>query len=107
MILLNQISRLGIGTSRTASLGNRMKADGFRQLLDEAALNGVNLLDTSNFYGTGDAEYMIGRAMKMSDVHFFVITKAGLPGVNFPSWLSPLNQNWESSGTYDLSHSSF
>ncbi|GAB2942462.1 aldo/keto reductase [Hymenobacter coalescens] len=92
MISLDQLSRVGIGTSRAASLGSRLPADTFRAFLRLAAEQGVNLIDTADYYGSGDAERLVGRALKATAQPFFVVTKAGLPCVHTPGWLSPLNQ---------------
>ena len=92
MIDLHQLSQLGIGTSRVASLGNRLSSDEFVNFLRLATANGVNLIDTADFYGSGDAERLIGKCLNNTDYPFFVVTKAGLPCVHTPGWLSPLNQ---------------
>ncbi|MVM35511.1 hypothetical protein GO755_36155 [Spirosoma sp. HMF4905] len=92
MIALHQLSRVGIGTSRVASLGSRLSSDEFINLLTVATANGVNLIDTADFYGSGDAERLIGKCLKTTGYPFFVVTKAGLPYVHAPNWLSPLNQ---------------
>lgn len=92
MISLTQLSRVGINTSHTASLGSRLPPAAFATLLQLATERGVNLLDTSDFYGSGDAERLIGRTLKATGYPFFVMTKAGLPRVHAPSWLSPLHQ---------------
>ncbi|GAB4012805.1 hypothetical protein GCM10028808_30050 [Spirosoma migulaei] len=92
MITLNQLSQVGIGTSRVASLGSRLSSDAFTDFLTIANARGVNLIDTADFYGSGDAERLIGKCLKEADFPFFVVTKAGLPCVHTPGWLSPMNQ---------------
>jgi pyridoxine 4-dehydrogenase len=92
MLSLDKLSRVGIGTSRVASLGSRMTPPTFTTLLKAAAEHGVNLIDTSDFYGSGDAERLISKCLKNISHPFFVVTKAGLPCVHTPGWLSPLNQ---------------
>lgn len=92
MITLDQLSRLGIGTSRAGSLGSRLSPDYFGNFLKVASAHHLNVLDTSDFYGSGDAERLIRKGIKASGAPFFVITKAGLPCVHTPGWLSPLNQ---------------
>ncbi|MBC3787719.1 aldo/keto reductase [Spirosoma utsteinense] len=92
MIALDQISQLGIGTSRAASLGSRLSTDQFRAFLDVASAGKVNLIDTADAYGSGDSERLIRASVKASGQSFFIITKAGLPYVHTPGWLSPLNQ---------------
>lgn len=92
MISLDQLSPVGIGTSRVASLGSRLSADAFTTFLKIATERGVNLIDTADFYGSGDSERLIGKCLKTTGYPFFVVTKAGLPCVHTPGWLSPLNQ---------------
>ncbi|GAB3801637.1 hypothetical protein GCM10028819_29290 [Spirosoma humi] len=92
MITLDQLSSLGIGTSRAASLGSRLSPDFFAGLLRLASEQGVNLIDTADFYGSGDSERLIAKTLKATDLPYFVVTKAGLPCVHTPGWLSPLNQ---------------
>ncbi len=92
MIALNKLSRVGIGTSRAASLGSRTPPAAFAAFLRIATEQGVNLIDTADFYGSGDAERLIGKCLKTTGYPFFVVTKAGLPCVHAPDWLSPLNQ---------------
>ena len=92
MITLNQLSQVGIGTSRVASLGSRMSSDVFIDFLTIANAKGVNLIDTADYYGSGDSERLISKCLKETNLPFFVVTKAGLPCVHTPGWLSPLNQ---------------
>ncbi len=92
MISLDQLSRLGIGTSRAGSLGSRLSPDYFSQFLKVASEHKLNVVDTADFYGSGDAERLIRKAVKVTGAPFFIITKAGLPCVHTPGWLSPLNQ---------------
>ncbi|AWM34173.1 aldo/keto reductase [Hymenobacter nivis] len=92
MISITQLSRVGLGTSRAASLGSRMAPAAFNAFLKLATEQNVNLIDTSDFYGSGDAERLIGRGLRATGYPFFVVTKAGLPRVHAPGWLSPLNQ---------------
>ncbi|UOQ77679.1 aldo/keto reductase [Hymenobacter sp. 5516J-16] len=92
MISLEQLSPLGIGTSRVASLGSRLAPAAFAEMLQVAAEREVNLIDTADFYGSGDAERLIRKGIKATGKPFFVVTKAGQPYVHTPGWLSPLNQ---------------
>ncbi len=73
-------------------MGSRLSIDQFRTFLDVAAAGHVNLIDTADFYGSGDSERLIARGLKATGHPFFVVTKAGLPCVHTPGWLSPLNQ---------------
>jgi pyridoxine 4-dehydrogenase len=92
MILLNQLSQLGMGTSKAGSLGSRMSIRQFSEFLAIASANQLNLIDTADAYGSGDAERLIRTCIGSRAASFFVITKAGLPYVHTPGWLSPLNQ---------------
>ncbi|MBD2701433.1 aldo/keto reductase [Spirosoma sp. BT702] len=92
MITVDQLSQVGIGTSRVASLGSRMSSDTFMDFLTIANARGINLIDTADFYGSGDSERLISKCLKETGFPFFVMTKAGLPCVHTPGWLSPLNQ---------------
>ncbi|ADB40347.1 aldo/keto reductase [Spirosoma linguale] len=92
MITLDQLSPLGIGTSRAASLGSRLATHDFVDFLRIASERGINLIDTADFYGSGDAERLISQGVRATGLPFFVVTKAGLPRVHTPGWLSPLNQ---------------
>lgn len=92
MIALDQLSPLGIGTSRVGSLGSRISPAYFGDMLNVAAENHVNLIDTADAYGSGDAERLVGQCIRNDRSAFFVMTKAGIPHVHTPGWLSPLNQ---------------
>ncbi|GAB3724217.1 aldo/keto reductase [Spirosoma lituiforme] len=92
MITLDKLSSFGIGTSRAASLGSRLTPDFFASLLRLASEQDVNLIDTADFYGSGDSERLISKTLRTTGLPFFVMTKAGLPRVHAPGWLSPLNQ---------------
>jgi aryl-alcohol dehydrogenase-like predicted oxidoreductase len=91
-ILLNAISPCGLGTSNIASLGRAMKQNDFNKLLHAAIDNEINIIDTANTYGSGDSEFMIGKSIRNIRDDLFIMTKAGLPVVNLPEYLSPLNQ---------------
>ncbi len=69
-----------------------MSPDAFTAFLKIATEQGVNLIDTADFYGSGDSERLIAKCLKTTGYPFFVVTKAGLPCVHTPGWLSPLNQ---------------
>lgn len=86
------LSAVGLGTSRAASLGSRIPATQFEALFDTGAAAGLTLIDTSDAYGSGDAERLVGSALAKRSQGFFVVTKAGLPRMALPAALSPLNQ---------------
>lgn len=92
MITLNQMSPLGIGTSRSGSLGSRISPSYFGDMLTMASTSNVNVIDTANAYGSGDAERLIGKCIRDDRAAYFIITKAGIPYMHTPGWLSPLNQ---------------
>jgi aryl-alcohol dehydrogenase-like predicted oxidoreductase len=91
-ILLKDISLIGLGTSNIASLGRSMNHYNFNNLLHAAIDNEINIIDTANTYGSGDSEFMIGKSIRNVRDDLFIMTKAGLPVVNLPEYLSPLNQ---------------
>jgi len=90
---MQQLSPIGLGTGRLASLGSRATSKEAFILLNNAIDHGIRVVDTADTYGSGDSERTIGNALRSrprSD--FFVITKAGLPRVALPAAFSPLNQ---------------
>lgn len=87
-----KLSSIGLGTSRSASLGNRISKNEAKELFEVALTNNVRVIDTADTYGSGDAERMIGRAIAGKRNDFFLISKAGLPHMHLPEILSPLNQ---------------
>lgn len=92
MVLLDQLSALGIGTSRAGSLGSRLSPEYFGNIVRLASQNQINLIDTANAYGSGDAERLISKGISGNRSSFFIMTKAGIPMFHTPAWLSPLNQ---------------
>jgi pyridoxine 4-dehydrogenase len=52
----------------------------------------VTTIDTSDTYGSGDSERMIGRAIYNNRKDFQIITKAGFPYLGLPGFMSPMNQ---------------
>ncbi len=92
MIISSKITKTGLGTSRLASLGGALSQPACNHLIKIAFDNNIRVLDTADFYGTGDAERMISKAVAGKRNEFFIITKAGFPVVSLPGWLSPLNQ---------------
>lgn len=92
MVLLEQLSSLGIGTSRAGSLGSRLSTAQFGDIVRLASDNRINLIDTADTYGSGDSERLIHKCIAANRSSFFVMTKAGIPLFDTPEWLSPLNQ---------------
>jgi pyridoxine 4-dehydrogenase len=89
---LNKFSALGLGTSHLSSLGRSINLLEAKTLFDTALAMNVTTIDTSDTYGSGDSERLIGRAIHDNRQDFQIITKAGFPYLHLPSYLSPLNQ---------------
>lgn len=89
---MNQISKLGIGTSTIASLGRSISFKKAQLILKTALDYDINTIDTSDTYGSGDAETLIGKVIREDREKYFIISKTGMPTVNLPSFLSPINQ---------------
>ena len=86
------MSRLGLGTGRIASIGTRLSDRDAAELFRAALDAGINVIDTADAYGSGDSERLIGKLIKGRREEYFLVTKAGLPYVSLPGYLSPLNQ---------------
>jgi aryl-alcohol dehydrogenase-like predicted oxidoreductase len=89
---LSRLTSLGLGTSHLASLGSSISKQQTDHLIRTALDRGILVIDTADTYGSGDAERRIGHALRGRRDEVFLITKAGLPFVALPSFLSPLNQ---------------
>lgn len=89
---MSQISKLGIGTSNIASLGRSITFKKAQLIFKTALDYNINTIDTSDTYGSGDAETLIGKIIREDRKKYFIISKAGMPTVNLPSFLSPINQ---------------
>jgi len=92
MVLSSNFSPLGLGTSHIASLGSRISLADAKKLIAKALESNVTLIDTSDTYGSGDAERMVGKAISGMRDDFFIMTKAGFTYMALPEFLSPLNQ---------------
>jgi aryl-alcohol dehydrogenase-like predicted oxidoreductase len=87
-----EVSPLGLGTSRMASLGaGRSRRDAAR-LLDAAADLGVTFIDTADTYGSTACERWLGEAMTGRSHRFVVATKCGLATADLPGPFRVLNQ---------------
>lgn len=82
----------GLGTSQIASLGRRLDFNKAVELFKFAFNNNISIIDTASSYGSGDAEYLIGKVLKEINFKPFIITKAGFPYAAYPQLFSPLNQ---------------
>ena len=87
-----EVSVLGLGTSRLASLGTRNSPRDISGLLDVASELGVNFIDTADTYGSGACERLLGQILRQQPERFTIATKGGLPVVDLPPPLRPLNQ---------------
>jgi len=92
MVNINKISKIGLGTGTLASLGVSISQAECNHLIKTGFEHGVTVLDTADTYGSGDAELMIGKAIKGNRDNLFLITKAGFPYISLPHWASPINQ---------------
>ena len=87
-----QVSVLGLGTSRLASLGARVSSALEGRLLDVATDVGVNFIDTADTYGSSDCERLLGDLLRTRRGKFHVGTKGGFTLCDFPPPLRILNQ---------------
>jgi pyridoxine 4-dehydrogenase len=87
-----EVSVLGLGTSRLASLGTRHSRRDVARLLDTASEQGVNFIDTADTYGSGACERLLGVLLRGQPERFTIATKGGLGVVDLPVPLRPLNQ---------------
>lgn len=86
------VSRLGLGTSRMASLGSGRSRRDAARLLDTAADLGITFIDTADTYGSTASERWLGEVMQGRHDRFVVATKSGLATADFPAPLRSLNQ---------------
>jgi aryl-alcohol dehydrogenase-like predicted oxidoreductase len=87
-----EVSVLGLGTSRWASLGSRLRRAEAARLLDAASDLGINLIDTADTYGSSDCERMLGDLLARRPGRFHVATKGGLATADLPRPFRPVNQ---------------
>lgn len=87
-----EVSLLGLGTSRLASLGAGRSKEDARRLLDAARDLGINVIDTADTYGSTAAERRIGELTQADADRWVVVTKTGLPTVDLPGVLRVANQ---------------
>ncbi len=92
MRMTDNFTTLALGTSRMASMGSKISQNEADLLFSIALENNIRTIDTSDTYGSGDSERMIGKAIKSNRKDYFIITKAGFPYMALPGFLSPLNQ---------------
>jgi len=87
-----EVSLLGLGTSRLASLGSGRSKQDASALLAAARDCGINLIDTADTYGSTAAERWIGELTSARAEDWVVITKIGLATVDLPGPLRLVNQ---------------
>ena len=79
------VSTVGLGTN---AFGSRIDADQTRAVVDAAIDAGVTLFDTSDTYGVGASEELLGAALGKRRDDVVVATKFGMDmgGANGPDW---------------------
>ncbi|KJL43810.1 aldo/keto reductase [Microbacterium trichothecenolyticum] len=79
-----EVSILGLGTSRLASIGTGRSKSDAKALFDACRECGVNVIDTADAYGSTMAERWIGELTRADRERWVVVTKIGLPTVDLP-----------------------
>lgn len=79
------VSTVGLGTN---AFGSRIDADRTRAVVDAAIDAGITLFDTSDTYGVGASEELLGRSLGSRRDDVVVATKFGMDmgGANGPDW---------------------
>jgi aryl-alcohol dehydrogenase-like predicted oxidoreductase len=79
------VSAVGLGTN---AFGTRIDADQSRRVVETALDAGVTFFDTSDTYGRGSSEELLGRALGRHREDVVVATKFGMDmgGANGPDW---------------------
>jgi aryl-alcohol dehydrogenase-like predicted oxidoreductase len=72
-----QVSSLALGAMNFGALG-RTTQDDATAVIDAAIEGGINLIDTADFYGRGESEEMVGKAIAGRRDDLVLATKAGL-----------------------------
>ncbi len=73
-----QVSTLSLGAMNFGAIGHTTQ-DNATAIVDAALEAGVNLIDTADFYGQGESEEMVGRAIAGRRDDVILATKAFLP----------------------------
>ena len=87
----DSFSKLGLGTGMLASWRGGLSASEAKRLLDAAADNGINLIDTADSYASGECERLLGHLLRDRREKFFVMTKAGYASADIRGPLHKLN----------------
>ena len=79
------VSTIGLGTN---AFGSRIDEQQSRTVVDAAIDAGVTLFDTSDTYGVGASEEVLGRALGTRRDDVVLATKFGMDmgGANGPDW---------------------
>lgn len=84
------VSVIGFGTSKIASMSGGLSARAARRLLEEAFDLGINLFDTADCYGQGDAERRVGEFVRQRRSECVVASKSGYRFSGSVHWLARL-----------------
>ena len=87
-----EVSVLGLGTSRLASMGSGRSRSDARVLLGVARDCGINVIDTADTYGSTASERWIGDLTHGDRDEWVIVTKTGRPTVDLPGPFRALNQ---------------
>lgn len=85
-------SRIGLGTSTLASLGQALPAEKQAALFRTAIDCGVNVIDTADTYASGEAERVVANQTETERGRIFIVTKGGMRFVDLSGIPNPLNQ---------------
>jgi aryl-alcohol dehydrogenase-like predicted oxidoreductase len=85
-------SRTGLGTGTLASFGRAASSKQVDALLGVMLEMGHRVIDTADTYGSGDCEWLLGKALKGRSASFTIVTKAGYRYSDLRGPLRPLNQ---------------
>lgn len=73
-----QASTLALGAMNFGAIGRTTQQEA-TEIVDAALDSGINLIDTADFYGNGESEQMVGKAIAGRRDDVILATKAGLP----------------------------
>lgn len=88
-----RLSSIGIGCNRIYASESPSHAQEIEMTLCEAIDRGINVLDTSNAYGAGDSERLIGRILRGRRSQIHICTKAGIKtsaALKFAAEIAPM-----------------
>ncbi|MBW0272662.1 aldo/keto reductase [Nocardia sp. MH4] len=73
-----RVSSLTLGAMNFGALGNSTQAE-VTAMIDVAIEGGINVIDTADFYGSGESEELVGKAVAGRRDDLVLATKASLP----------------------------